>query len=240
MKPNAAATHAGRGHLAMSEIASRLAALRATIAASALRHDRPRDAVRLLAVSKQQPAAALRDAWQAGQRLFGENYLNEARDKQAALADLAIEWHFIGAVQGNKTAAIATHFDCVHTLDRVRIARRLNDQRPPELGPLRVLVQVNVSGESSKGGVAPGALPALLAEIRGLPRLALCGLMALPAPSNDEGVQRAAFAEVARLARECGPGLDELSMGTSDDFEAAIAEGATLVRLGSALFGPRQ
>ncbi|MCB1746269.1 MAG: YggS family pyridoxal phosphate-dependent enzyme [Gammaproteobacteria bacterium] len=223
----------------MNDVAARLAAVETAIAEAARRHGRDAAAVRLVAVSKRQPAAALRAAHAAGQRRFGENYLQEAQAKQEALADLDLEWHFIGVIQGNKTAAIAERFDWVHTVDRARIATRLNDQRPAGRAPLKVLLQVNISGEASKGGVLPAELPALVAQVRGLPQLDLRGLMALPAPHADPAAQRAAFAAVARLARECGPGLDELSIGTSDDFASAIAEGATLVRLGTAVFGPR-
>ncbi|MGE0485112.1 MAG: YggS family pyridoxal phosphate-dependent enzyme [Gammaproteobacteria bacterium] len=223
----------------MSGVAERLAAVETAIAAAATRHGRRADAVRLVAVSKRQPAAAINEAWAAGQRRFGENYLQEALDKQDELAALDVEWHFIGAIQGNKTAAIAARFDWVHTVDRARIATRLNDQRPAGRPPLKVLLQVNISDEASKSGVLPADLPALVEHVRALPRLDLRGLMALPAPTVDPAAQRRAFAAVAALARACGPGLDELSIGTSDDFDAAIAEGATLVRLGTAVFGPR-
>ena len=204
------------------------------------RYGRARNSVALVAVSKRQPASAIAQAFALGQRAFGENYVQEALTKIASLAAHPIEWHFIGPVQGNKTAEVAANFSWVHTLDRLRIAERLNRQRPSDLPPLNVLIQLNVSAEDSKHGISAAALPALVAEIAALPRLRLRGLMTMPAPNLDFGAQRAAFACVAELARGSVVTLDTLSMGTSDDFEAAIAEGATLVRLGTALFGPRR
>lgn len=199
----------------------------------------------LLAVSKTQPAASVRQAFEAGQREFGENYVQEALDKQAALADLdAIVWHFIGPLQSNKTRAVAEHFQWVHTLDRERIARRLAAQRPPALGPLDVCLQVNVSGEASKSGVAPADLSALADVVATLPQLRLRGLMTLPAPSDELATQRRPFAELRELLaslRQQHPQapLDTLSMGMSGDLEAAVLEGATWVRLGTAIFGQR-
>ena len=199
----------------------------------------------LLAVSKTQPAASVRQAFEAGQREFGENYVQEALDKQAALADLdAIVWHFIGPLQSNKTRAVAEHFQWVHTLDRERIARRLAAQRPPALGPLDVCLQVNVSGEASKSGVAPADLPALADVVVTLPQLRLRGLMTLPAPSDELATQRRPFAELRELLaslrqRHPQAPLDTLSMGMSGDLEAAVLEGATWVRLGTAIFGQR-
>ncbi|WP_419307323.1 YggS family pyridoxal phosphate-dependent enzyme [Chromohalobacter israelensis] len=199
----------------------------------------------LLAVSKTQPAASVRQAFEAGQREFGENYVQEALDKQAALADLdAIAWHFIGPLQSNKTRAVAEHFQWVHTLDRERIARRLAAQRPPALGPLDVCLQVNVSGEASKSGVAPADLPALADVVATLPQLRLRGLMTLPAPSDELATQRCPFAELRELLaslrqRHPQAPLDTLSMGMSGDLEAAVLEGATWVRLGTAIFGQR-
>lgn len=199
----------------------------------------------LLAVSKTQPAASVRQAFEAGQREFGENYVQEALDKQAALADLdAIVWHFIGPLQSNKTRAVAEHFQWVHTLDRERIARRLAAQRPPALGPLDVCLQVNVSGEASKSGVAPSDLPALADVVATLPQLRLRGLMTLPAPSDELATQRRPFAELRELLaslrqRHPQAPLDTLSMGMSGDLEAAVLEGATWVRLGTAIFGQR-
>ena len=199
----------------------------------------------LLAVSKTQPAASVRQAFEAGQREFGENYVQEALDKQAALADLdAIVWHFIGPLQSNKTRAVAEHFQWLHTLDRERIARRLAAQRPPALGPLDVCLQVNVSGEASKSGVAPADLPALADVVVTLPQLRLRGLMTLPAPSDELATQRRPFAELRKLLaslrqRHPQAPLDTLSMGMSGDLEAAVLEGATWVRLGTAIFGQR-
>lgn len=199
----------------------------------------------LLAVSKTQPAASIRQAFAAGQRAFGENYLQEALDKQASLDDLeGIVWHFIGPLQSNKTRAVAEHFQWVHTIERARIATRLDAQRPAALEPLDVCLQVNVSGEASKSGVTPEALPALADAVAALPRLRLRGLMALPAPSDDPTAQRRPFAELRTLLetlrqRHPQAPLDTLSMGMSGDLEAAVLEGATMVRLGTAIFGQR-
>lgn len=203
----------------------------------------PFNKVQLLAVSKAQSVAAIRDAYQAGVRLFGENYLQEALDKQTQLTDLEIEWHFIGPIQSNKTQLIAQHFAWVQSVDRIKIAQRLNDARPDALPALQVCLQVNISGEVSKSGVAPADLFALAVEVAKLPRLQLRGLMAIPAPTQDAQLQREQFKEV----RSCfdnlvkhGFKLDTLSMGMSDDFEVAILQGATMVRIGSGLFGARQ
>jgi len=198
--------------------------------------------VQLVAVSKAQPASAIREACQAGQAVFGENYLQEALDKQAQLSDLDIEWHFIGPIQSNKTQPISQHFSWVHSVDRLKIAQRLNESRPEDLPPLQVCIQVNISNEDSKSGVFPDDLAALAAEIQKLPRLKLRGLMAIPAPTQDINQQIAQFKRVrqcydALLAK--GFTLDTLSIGMSDDYPAAIAQGATLVRIGSALFGAR-
>ena len=215
--------------------------LRAALSAA----DRPNDAARLLAVSKTKPADMLRQAYMAGQRAFGENYLQEALEKQQALADLDdIEWHFIGALQSNKTRDVAEHFSWVHGVDREKIARRLSEQRPAELGAINVCLQLNVSGESSKSGVDLAALPALAESLLSLPNLRLRGLMALPAPSDDPQQQRHAFRQVADALAELqrrfpDAPLDTLSMGMSNDLEAAILEGATIVRLGTAIFGSR-
>lgn len=198
--------------------------------------------VKLVAVSKAQAADAVRAAYEAGQTLFGENYLQEALDKQVLLRDLNIEWHFIGPIQSNKTQAISQHFSWVHSVDRLKIAQRLNDARPQHLPPLQICLQVNVSLEESKSGVNPEDLTALASEIAGMPRLKLRGLMAIPAPSKNEAQQSAQFKQVrqcydALLAQ--GFDLDTLSIGMSDDYQAAIAQGATFVRIGSALFGAR-
>ncbi|MFI0474253.1 YggS family pyridoxal phosphate-dependent enzyme [Halomonas sp. HMF6819] len=207
--------------------------------------ERPTGSARLLAVSKTKPASMLRDAWQHGQRAFGENYLQEALDKQRELSDLDdIEWHFIGPLQSNKTRAVAEHFDWMHTVEREKIARRLNEQRPAHLPPLNVCLQVNISREASKAGVAPEDALALAREIAALERLSLRGLMAIPAPCDDPERQREPFAALKALLFELQAALpdaplDTLSMGMSDDLEAAVFEGATLVRLGSAIFGAR-
>ncbi|KGE04203.1 hypothetical protein HRUBRA_01232 [Pseudohaliea rubra DSM 19751] len=223
-------------------IAGNIAEVSERVRAAAEKVGRDPATVRLLAVSKTHPVEVVRAAAAAGQRDFGENYLQEAIDKIAATADLDLSWHFIGPIQSNKTRAIAGHFHWVHSVDRLKIARRLSEQRPPELPPLKVCLQVNISGEASKAGVEPDELPALAAAVAALPRLELHGLMAIPAPAEDEARQREPLARLAALfasLRETLPGLDTLSMGMSADLEAAIAEGATLVRIGTAIFGPR-
>lgn len=226
----------------MTTIAERLQAVRARIHAAEIDAGRQSGEVALLAVSKAHPAAAVRDAFMAGQRLFGENYLQEALDKQAGLADLAIEWHFIGPIQSNKTQAIAQHFAWVHGVDRLKIAERLSAARPGHLPPLQICIQVNVSNEASKSGVLPAELNALAAAIAKLPHLQLRGLMTIPAPTSEIEMQRKQFRMVRELyetLRGQGFALDTLSMGMSEDFPAAIAEGATIVRVGSAIFGAR-
>jgi pyridoxal phosphate enzyme (YggS family) len=226
----------------MAIIAANLQAVRGRIARAAAAANRPPESVRLLAVSKTFGAPQIVAAWQAGQRAFGENFVQEALDKAGELAALDIEWHFIGPVQSNKTRPIAGHFAWVHSIEREKIAQRLNDARPAQLPPLNVLIQVNVSGEASKSGVAPGAERGLAAAIRRLPRLRLRGLMAIPEPTPDAAVQRARFALLRRLKEGLqadDAGIDTLSMGMSDDLEAAIAEGATIVRVGTAIFGAR-
>lgn len=206
---------------------------------------RPPGSARLLAVSKTKPAAMIREAWQLGQREFGENYVQEALDKQAELADLDdIVWHFIGPLQSNKTRDVAEHFSWVHGVDREKIARRLNDQRPAALPPLEVCLQVNISDEASKSGIGLEALPALAEAVLAMPRLRLRGLMTIPAPAEGLAEQRAPFARLrealeALRARHPEARLDTLSMGMTADLEAAVLEGATLVRLGTAIFGAR-
>jgi pyridoxal phosphate enzyme (YggS family) len=198
--------------------------------------------VSLLAVSKAFDAAAVRELAVCGQREFGENYVQEALDKQAQLADLPLLWHFIGPIQSNKTRAIAEHFSWVHSVDRLKIAERLSAQRPAGLPPLQVCIEVNVSGESSKRGVAVAELPELAAAVAALPRLQLRGLMAIPAPAAEREAQRAAFRQVHQVFDDLvarGHPVDTLSMGMSADLEAAILEGATIVRVGTALFGER-
>lgn len=223
----------------MSTIANNIAKVAARIREAAQAAARNPDEVHLLAVSKTQPAAAIRQACQAGLHDFGENYLQEALEKQADLADLPLTWHFIGPIQSNKTKAIAEHFDWVHSVDRLKIAQRLSDQRPESLPPLNICLQVNVSGEASKSGCEPQDVPQLAQAIAALPRLRLRGLMAIPEPTDDPTEQRAAFARLRHLQAELQMDLDTLSMGMSQDLEAAIAEGATWVRIGTALFGAR-
>lgn len=199
-------------------------------------------AVKLLAVSKAQSALVMRDAYHAGQRLFGENYLQEALEKQVQLADLDIEWHFIGPIQSNKTQLIAQHFSWVHSVDRIKIAQRLNDARPEGLPPLQLCIQVNVSQEESKSGVSLEALVPLASAIALLPKLQLRGLMAIPEPTASKNAQRGQFKQVRQCYEELrtnGFVLDTLSIGMSEDYPIAIAEGATIVRIGSALFGAR-
>ncbi|PRA64817.1 YggS family pyridoxal phosphate-dependent enzyme [Pseudomonas sp. MYb187] len=223
----------------MSTIADNLSTLAARIRAAAQAAGREPSDIRLLAVSKTKPAAAVREAYAAGVRDVGENYLQEALNKQAELTDLPLTWHFIGPIQSNKTRAIAEHFDWVHSVDRLKIAQRLSEQRPDGLAPLNICLQVNVSGESSKSGCTPDELPALARAIVALPRLHLRGLMAIPEPTDDRTAQEAAFAQVRQLQAELDLALDTLSMGMSHDLEAAIAKGATWVRIGTALFGAR-
>ena len=205
---------------------------------------RPVPSVTLLAVSKTQPPQAVRVALAAGQARFGENYVAEALDKMAALADLRprLEWHLIGPLQANKTRAVAEQFDWVHSVDRLRIAERLSAQRPAGEPPLQVCLQVNVSGEDSKSGLAPAEVPALARAVAALPRLRLRGLMAIPEPATDVEAQRRphrALRELLEALRHDGLELDTLSMGMTADLEAAVAEGATIVRVGTAVFGAR-
>ncbi len=226
----------------MTTIASNLQAVRAAIVASAASAGRDADEISLLAVSKTFPADALREAFSAGQRRFAESYVQEALEKIAALKDLAIEWHFIGPIQSNKTRSIAENFSWVHSVDRLKIAERLSEQRPAHLPALQLCLQVNISNEESKSGVSPEETHELAQAIVKLPNLTLRGLMAVPAPSDEIAVQRAGFAELRELyvqLKKQGLHLDTLSMGMSHDFPAAINEGATMVRIGSAIFGNR-
>jgi pyridoxal phosphate enzyme (YggS family) len=230
----------------MSTIAANLQAVEATIAAAAQAANRPASSVQLLAVSKTFPMEAVLEAIAAGQRAFGENYLQEGVEKIAAVAraqpDTALEWHFIGPIQSNKTRPIATNFNWVHTVERLKIAQRLSEQRPPELGPLNICLQVNISGEATKSGATAAELPALARQVAALPNLQLRGLMAIPEAQTDPALQRAAFAKLRQLAdslRADGLTIDTLSMGMSGDMAAAILEGATIVRVGSAIFGLR-
>ena len=223
----------------MSTIADNIALVSSRIRAAALAAHRDEHSVQLLAVSKTKPAHELREAYAAGLRDFGENYLQEALGKQLELADLPLIWHFIGPIQSNKTRAIAEHFAWVHSVDRLKIAQRLSEQRPADLPPLNICIQVNVSGEASKSGCHPADLPALAQAISELPRLKLRGLMAIPEPTEDRAAQDAAFAAVNSLQASLQLPLDTLSMGMSHDLESAIAQGATWVRIGTALFGAR-
>jgi pyridoxal phosphate enzyme (YggS family) len=231
----------------MSAIADKLQAVRGRILAAEKAAGRPAGSVRLIAVGKGFPASSIVEAIDAGHLDFGESYVREAVDKIAAVRlerpDAKLAWSFIGPIQSNKTRAIAGHFDSAHGVDRAAIARRLSEQRPSALPALDVLIQVNISGEATKGGVAPEEVGALASEIAALPRLRLRGLMAIPAPAESVDDQRRAFSAVRQAASEieaAGVEHPELSMGMSADLEAAIAEGATIVRIGTAIFGQRQ
>ena len=228
----------------MASIEGKLQQVRQRIALACAAAQRPVQSVTLLAVSKTFAADTLREAHAAGQRAFGENYVQEALAKIAALADLrpAIEWHLIGPLQSNKTREVAAAFDWVHSIDRLKVAERLSARRPAGLPPLQVCLQVNVSGEASKSGVAPAELPALAHAVAALPQLRLRGLMSIPEPAADFTAQRAPHRQLRGLfeaLRREGLALDTLSMGMSADLEAAIAEGATIVRVGTAIFGGR-
>lgn len=231
----------------METIGTRLQAVKGRIAAACGQAGRDANSVTLLAVSKTFGPEAVRAAHAAGQRAFGENYVQEALAKIEALAELRaqLEWHFIGPLQSNKTRPVAEAFDWVHSVDRLKIAQRLAEQRPAWLPPLNLCLQVNVSGEASKSGVAPAELPALAAAVAALPaaRVRLAGLMSIPEPTADVAAQHAAHRRLRELRdalRAQGLALDTLSMGMSADLEAAIAEGSTVVRVGTALFGARQ
>lgn len=229
----------------MTTIAANLQAVKERIAAAALAAGRPPEDIGLLAVSKTWPAEAVLEAAAAGQRAFGENYVQEGVDKVAAVAAVGappLEWHFIGPLQSNKTRPVAAAFQWVHSIDRLKIAQRLSEQRDAHLPPLNVCIQVNVSGEASKSGVAPVEAPELALAVAALPRLRLRGLMAIPEPTEDLALLRARFAALRGIfeaLRGQGLELDTLSMGMSHDFEVAIAEGANLVRVGTAIFGAR-
>ena len=225
-----------------SGISGRLQNLALRIARAAEAVGREPAGVRLLAVSKTWPADSVREAAAAGQRAFGENYVQEGVAKVEALAGLGLEWHFIGPLQSNKTRLVAEHFDWVHSIERLKIAERLSAQRPATLAPLNVCVQINVSGEASKSGCAPDEALALCQAIAALPNLQLRGLMAIPEPADDFAAQRAPLRqlrEIYEYIRAAGLPLDTLSMGMSHDLEAAVAEGATIVRIGTAIFGER-
>jgi len=223
-------------------LAENVRVVRERIARAAARCGRDSDSVTLLAVGKTHSAETLRAAAACGLEHFGESYVKEALPKIETLRGLGLTWHFIGQLQANKTRPVAEHFHWVHGVDRLRIAERLSEQRPVHAPPLNVCLQVNVAGEATKGGVTPEALPGLAEAVAALPRLSLRGLMCIPPPEEDEARQRHWFAETARLMRSLhlpGVKLDTLSMGMSNDFEVAIEEGATIVRVGTALFGPR-
>ena len=226
----------------MTALAIRLGALRRRIGELERRWGRDEGSVRLLAVSKTKSAEAVRAAFEAGQRDFGENQLQDALGKLDPLSELPLIWHFIGHVQSNKTRDIAARFDWVQSIDRERVAVRLNDHRPATLLPLNVCIQVNISEEASKSGVAPEAVPALAQRILAMPRLRLRGLMAIPRPEPHFGAQRRPFGRMRDMLSALkldGCDVDTLSIGMTDDMEAAIAEGATMVRIGTAVFGPR-
>ncbi|MDP3636081.1 MAG: YggS family pyridoxal phosphate-dependent enzyme [Azonexus sp.] len=235
----------------MSAIASNLQAVRARIADAAKAAGRLPESIQLLAVSKTWPLACVLEAADAGQTAFGENYVQEGVDKvmalpqghfQRAAVNRQIDWHFIGPLQSNKTRLVAEHFNWVHSIERLKIAERLSAQRPASLPPLQVCIQINVSGEASKSGCAPDATLALCQAIVALPNLQLRGLMAIPEPADDFAAQRVPFRQLREIyenIRAAGRPLDTLSMGMSHDLEAAIAEGATIVRIGTAIFGER-
>ncbi|MBC3832781.1 YggS family pyridoxal phosphate-dependent enzyme [Undibacterium amnicola] len=234
----------------MSSIPQNLQAVHEAIALSAARYDRNPTEIALLAVSKTFGAEQVLQAWQAGQRAFGENYVQEGVDKIAEVRRLLADdggaeqlvWHFIGPIQSNKTRQIAENFSWVHSIDREKIATRLSEQRPSSAGKLQVCLQVNISGEASKSGVTPDQVDSLAKHVVQLPNLCLRGLMCVPEASEDEAVQRQAFRQLAVLQRQLqtqGIAVDTLSMGMSADMQAAIAEGSTIVRIGSAIFGKR-
>jgi pyridoxal phosphate enzyme (YggS family) len=223
-------------------VASNLTAVTDRIRVAEHQALRAAQSVMLLAVSKTKPAALIEAASAAGQRCFGENYAQEAVEKAEALKHLNLEWHFIGPIQSNKTRGLATHMDWIHTVEREKIARRLNDQRPDDMAPLNICLQVNISGEASKAGILPTEVLNLADAISVLPRLRLRGLMAIPAPSEGIDAQRKPFKALKDLWEELKdtyPELDTLSMGMSGDLEAAVLEGATIVRIGTDVFGAR-
>jgi pyridoxal phosphate enzyme (YggS family) len=228
----------------MATIAANIQQVRARIAAACAAAQRPVQSVTLLAVSKTFGPDAVREALAAGERCFGENYVQEAVDKMAALGDLRarIEWHLIGPLQSNKTRVVARQFDWVHSVDRLKVAQRLSEQRPADLPPLQLCLQVNVSGEASKSGLAPSELPHVAHAVATLPRVRLRGLMAIPEPAAELDAQRephAALRSMLHRLRDDGLALDTLSMGMTADLEAAVLEGATIVRIGTAIFGGR-
>lgn len=227
----------------MHSISNHVTALEKRVAEAAQRNGRVRDSIRLVGASKTQSAETIRAAVSCGITEFGENYLNDALPKIAALRDLSLQWHFIGAIQSNKTRDIAHHFQWVQTLDRAKIAQRLSDQRPDDADALDVLIQINIDDEPQKAGIAPDALAEFAPHVLKLPRIRLRGLMSIPRPEVDPEAQRTAFRRMRELFERAKPmgamHWDTLSMGMTQDFETAIAEGATMIRIGTALFGPR-
>ncbi|WP_456407949.1 YggS family pyridoxal phosphate-dependent enzyme [Thiolapillus sp.] len=226
----------------MNSLQQRLSQVQEQIRSFAVSCDRDPTTVRLIAVSKTRPASEIREAWEAGQKAFAENYLQDALQKMPLLGDCDIEWHFIGRIQSNKTRAIAENFAWVHTLSSLKHARRLNDQRPATQPPLNVCVQLNLTGEQSKSGIAEQELAPLLEKLTALPHLRLRGLMTMPAATASTAEQHQLFAQLRQLLEQMNEGgyaLDALSMGMSGDMRAAICEGATMVRIGTAIFGPR-
>ena len=224
----------------MNSIAQRLKHILTQIRAGERAYQRQPNSVLLLAVSKTKPAEDIAAAYQAGQRHFGENYLQEALKKQQELGAYDISWHFIGPIQSNKTKALATHFAWVHSVDSLKIAQRLSAQRPPHLPPLNICLQVNISEEASKSGISLEELPQLCEQIAKLPNLRLRGVMAIPAPQHDIEQQRQPYKKLYQAVAQLGQvGLDTFSFGMTGDLEAAIAEGSTIVRIGTALFGER-
>jgi pyridoxal phosphate enzyme (YggS family) len=223
-------------------IESRLESVRSSIAQAVSDYDRPENSVQLLAVSKTRTPDEITTVYNCGQIHFGESYLQEALAKIEQLRDKNIEWHFIGRVQSNKTKPIAENFDWVHSVDKLKYAQRLSDQRPESMAPLNICLQINIDDEESKGGVHPEDAPELVQQISKLPNISLRGLMTIPSPAQDMNKQRTPFKKLRELrdtlATDDLP-LETLSMGMSDDMEAAIAEGATIVRVGTAIFGPR-
>jgi pyridoxal phosphate enzyme (YggS family) len=218
-------------------------AVRERIERAARAAGRDPSGIRLLAVSKTFSPAAIREAFQGGQHAFGENYMQEAIQKMDALVDLPVEWHYIGPIQSNKTKPLAERFQWVHSIDRLRIAERLSAARPADLPPLDICIQVNVSDESTKSGITPGQALELASQVKALPRLRLRGLMTIPEPTDDRALQLERFAQLRRLKERiasAGIALDTLSMGMTDDLEAALEEGATLIRVGRGIFGERE
>jgi pyridoxal phosphate enzyme (YggS family) len=226
----------------MTTIRNNLQSVRERIAAACAGAQRPVNEVTLLAVSKTFGPEAVREAFAAGQAAFGENYIQEAVEKIALLGDLPLQWHCIGPIQTNKTRLVAAHFDWAHTVDRLKVAQRLSEQRPEGMAPLQVCIQVNIDGGASKSGVAPAEVLELAREVAQLPRIALRGLMTIPEPAEDFAAQKAVHLRARALfdqLRDAGVALDTLSMGMTADLEAAVAAGSTMVRVGTAIFGGR-